>query len=96
MIYIEVRGRIGVFKVYPGGRTVKYPSTEKFWKRLTPTSEFTTPYSHGEKCVRCGTSFIDWPYARQINGYCMECHHDAGTTWGLLDSLTSLQEETDQ
>jgi hypothetical protein len=93
MIYVEIEGAEGVLQVYPGGRKVfvaadKGKIYERWRKRLTPDEEFKTPYCNGERCIRCGASFNEFPYARQINGICMECHREGG----LLDQL---REEAD-
>jgi hypothetical protein len=39
MIYCELFGQVGVFQVYPGGRSIKWPSTGRFFKRLTSDEE---------------------------------------------------------
>ena len=44
MIYVELFGQVGVFQIYPGGRTIQWPATERFWKRLTPDEDFKLIY----------------------------------------------------
>jgi hypothetical protein len=88
MIYVELFGQVGVFQIYPGGRTIQWPANERYWRRLTPDAEFKTPYSSKEYCLRCGLALDLYPYPRHINQICMTCHREAGTTWGLLDSLS--------
>jgi hypothetical protein len=45
VIYVEIQGYEGVFQVYPGGRTIKWPATERYVRRLTPAKEFDPPPS---------------------------------------------------
>ena len=58
MIYVELFGQVGVFQIYSSGRTIAWPATERFWRRLTPDSEFKIPYANDEACVGCGRSLI--------------------------------------
>lgn len=38
----------------------------------------------GNVCAVCNVPLDEWPYPRQINGICVDCHKDGGSTWGLL------------
>lgn len=40
MIYVELFGTVGVFQIYPGGRTIQYPADERHWRRLTTEAYF--------------------------------------------------------
>ena len=39
LLWVEIKGEIGIFEIYSGGRVVKYPDVPRFRQRLS----FTKP-----------------------------------------------------